>query len=29
VTVVAPVTAAITLPMAVIDEDEEDWRSKV
>jgi hypothetical protein len=29
VTVVAPVTAAITLPVAVIDEDEEDWRSKV
>jgi hypothetical protein len=29
VTVVAPVTAAITLPTAVIDEDEEDWRSKV
>ena len=29
VTVVAPVTAAITLPVAVIDDDEEDWRSKV
>jgi hypothetical protein len=29
VTVVAPLTGALTLPLAVIDEDEEDWRSKV
>ncbi|QEO09371.1 DUF4032 domain-containing protein [Protaetiibacter larvae] len=29
VTVVGPATAAITLPTAVIDESEEDWRSKV
>ena len=29
VTVVAPVTGTLTLPIAVIDEDEEDWRSKV
>lgn len=29
VTVVAPVTGILTLPIAVVDEDEEDWRSKV
>ena len=29
VTVVAPVTGILTLPLAVVDEDEEDWRSKV
>jgi len=28
-TVVGPPTAAITLPLAVIDEGEEDWRAKV
>lgn len=29
VTVVGPQTSAITMPVAVIDEGEEDWRSKV
>ena len=28
-TVVGPPTAAITLPIAVIDEGEQDWRAKV